>query len=115
MGCNYDHRGRDQSHGPVLAGKPALVGAALILPLSDGSLGRVKLTGAKVSTLEPGLNWRARSLKPDARGEVVSLGGDRFLTTNGANGIRVWEWALDKSEPIPLPAGQPGRRKSVAR
>jgi outer membrane protein assembly factor BamB len=88
-----------------LAGTPAVVGPMLLLPLADGTLGRLRLPlPANVDAPEAGPNWRARRAPPDARCAVVALGPDRFLTTDGALGLTVWQWRPGESSWQSLPA-----------
>lgn len=90
-----------------LAGTPAVVGEMLLLPLADGALGRLKLPlPANVADgPEGGPDWRASRAPRDARCAVVALGPDRFLTTDGALGVTVWQWKLNEATWTSLPAG----------
>jgi outer membrane protein assembly factor BamB len=74
-----------------LAGTPALVGASLVLPTAEGSLIRLALIGED-DRFRTGPTWRMRRAGPVARGHVLALGGDRFLTTDGARGLTCWSW-----------------------
>jgi hypothetical protein len=80
----------------TLAGVPALVGDWLMMPLSDGVLYRLRLNGTKAP--EGGPNWRGSRQLAEARGQVVWLGGDRFLISNGGRGLQVWEWPSNRAE-----------------
>jgi outer membrane protein assembly factor BamB len=90
-----------------LAGTPAVVGPMLVLPLADGALGRLRLPlpAAGAEEYQGGPDWRARRAPPDARCAVVALGPDRFLTTDGALGVTVWQWPAGAAEWKSLPAG----------
>jgi outer membrane protein assembly factor BamB len=91
-----------------LAGTPAVVGTMLVLPLADGALGRLRLPlpaeGAEAP--EGGPDWRARRAPPDARCAVVALGPERFLSTDGAGGVTVWQWPIGAVGWNSLPAGR---------
>jgi hypothetical protein len=73
------------------AGVPTLIEGALILQLSSGVLGRLKL-GVAGAVLQEGSNWRSRVLGPEVRGYAAALGGDRFLTSNGGRGLMARRW-----------------------
>ncbi len=75
-----------------LAGSPALVADHLILPLADGNLHRLSLQEIAKPTLQPGPSWRDRYLGPDTIGCVVSIGGTRFVCSDGDRGLTVWDW-----------------------
>src|SRR5262249_16238282 len=75
-----------------LAGSPALFGNSLLIPLDNSSLLRQSLDGRK-SDFGPG--WRARQADEGARGYVVPLRGDDFLTTDGSRGLSRWHWPAD--------------------
>jgi outer membrane protein assembly factor BamB len=88
-----------------LVGRPALVGGHVILPLANGTLVRLPLPLPAGNTeAESGPSWRADRVDPDVRCHIVALSGSRFLTTDGARGLAVWEWASDSDRPVPLPA-----------
>jgi outer membrane protein assembly factor BamB len=90
-----------------LHGTPAVVGPRLILPLADGSVGRVPLPlPAELDSLETASDWRDARADANARGYVVALAGDRFLTTNGALGLTVWEWGANAKTFRSLPDGE---------
>lgn len=79
-----------------LAGTPAVVGDALILPLSNGVLVRQPLAGGAATTGPT--NWRAPHADEQAPGHVVALGPDQFLVTDGSRGVlrmhldgKMWE------------------------
>jgi outer membrane protein assembly factor BamB len=85
-----------------LAGTPARLGNMLLLPLDNGVLVRVDLTKPNAQPLD-GPNWRARLLGSDARGHVVALGGNLFLTTDGGFGVRCWSWPAGVAVCSPVP------------
>ena len=64
-----------------LGGIPGLMGNSLLVPLDDGSLLRQPLDGSRGSF---GPGWKARHADEGARGHVVVLGGEDFLTTDGS-------------------------------
>jgi outer membrane protein assembly factor BamB len=77
-----------------LAGPPALRGNSLLLPLTDKSLLGVQLPVGGGARPDPP-NWRARSAPPDARGYVVWINDNEFVTTNGMQGLTHWRWPQD--------------------
>lgn len=93
-----------------LAGTPAKVDDHLILPLADGNLHRLPLTGKP--TLQAGPAWRDRYLGPETVGHVTALGGDRFVTTDGHLGLTVWKWAATDAAAVGLP---PNRKMNLGR
>ncbi|HLJ97471.1 MAG TPA: PQQ-binding-like beta-propeller repeat protein, partial [Gemmataceae bacterium] len=72
-----------------LAGTPAIVGPNLLLPLADGTIRRVPLLAGHS---EGGPNWRAARVDENARGHIVAVGPDDFLTTDGSRGLTHWRW-----------------------
>jgi hypothetical protein len=82
-----------------LWGTPAVVGTHLVLPLGqDGVLTRLPLPLPKQPPIpETGPNWRSERARPTARGHVLAIGPDRFLTTDGARGLTCWEWPANKN------------------
>jgi hypothetical protein len=83
--------------GP-LGGTPALVGGRLLLPLENGRLMvlKVPLDGSEPRRAS---DWRADLPGATARGHVIPIGPDRFLTTDGQQGVTHWRWP--ESEPLP--------------
>jgi hypothetical protein len=81
-----------------LGGTPAVVGARLLLPLENGRLMVLKLP---LDGSEPrrATDWRAGVSGSTARGHVIPLGPDRFLTTDGQQGVTHWRWP--ENEPLP--------------
>jgi hypothetical protein len=90
-----------------LAGSPGLVAGHLILPLEDGNLYRLAVPLVAAPVLQPGPSWRDRYLGPEAVGHVVSLGGDRFATSDGQKGLTVWEWSAVNPTAVALPPNRP--------
>lgn len=90
----------------ALAGRPALVGSTILLPLIDGSLARVKLPMAKVANVEGGPPWRTDRVSPETRCPIVALSDDRFVTTDGSRQLAVWEWGAGMNIWAALPAGR---------
>jgi hypothetical protein len=68
-----------------LAGTPAVVGEALVVPLRTGKLLRQPL-GDGGATPDPP-NWRAPHADEDARGHVVALTAHEFVSTDGSRGL----------------------------
>jgi outer membrane protein assembly factor BamB len=75
-----------------LAGTPAIVGHSLLLPLADGTIRRFPLPLREGAPPEGGPDWRAGRADDDARGHIVALGADDFLTTDGSRGLTRWRW-----------------------
>ena len=83
---------------PTLAGLPARLGKWLLLPLDNGVLGRVSLARDGDQMIDA-FNWRAKRLGPETPGHVLALGGDRFLTADGAYGVTCWSWPAGPAAP----------------
>jgi hypothetical protein len=81
----------------ALAGAPAVLGPRLLLPLANGTLARLPLPLAANAEVEEGPDWRAVRASPDARCQILPLGGDRFLTSDGARGVTCWEWPVGQN------------------
>jgi hypothetical protein len=77
-----------------LAGTPGLAGGNLLLLLDNGTLLRQPWDGQRG---ESGPGWRGRNSDPGARGHVVVLGPEEFLTTDGSRGISRWRWPAGKN------------------
>lgn len=73
-----------------VAGQVARVGDSLIVPLVNGKLSKHKLPLSKEELTGP--NWRSRRASPSSECFVVPVGKTQFLTTDGDDGIRRWEW-----------------------
>jgi outer membrane protein assembly factor BamB len=83
-------------------GSAAVVNGALIMPLAEGSLHQFKLP-LGVGQDRGGPDWRSPQADDDARGHVVSLGGDEFLCTDGSRKLKRWTWpAAGNYKPKPL-------------
>jgi outer membrane protein assembly factor BamB len=76
----------------VPAGTPALGGDSLVLPLADGLLARLALKTNARDGVDRGLHWRAAHADADALGQVVFLGGDEFLVTDGSRQLYRVRW-----------------------
>jgi outer membrane protein assembly factor BamB len=91
-----------------LAGTAAASATALVVPLADGSLARVPLTGESRRNIGP--NWRGLSAKLDAHCQVVHWRGDDFLIADGTRRLVRLTWPegdkfqLDTAQAIELPA-----------
>jgi hypothetical protein len=93
-----------------LAGTPAVVGSQLIVPMAEGYLARLLLPLEEGQTEldRSGPNWRFRLAAPNVPCHVQALGGDRFLTTDGSRGLRVWKWPRNGAwRPLSDQADQP--------
>jgi hypothetical protein len=75
-----------------LAGPPSLGPRSILLSLAGGFVQRLSLDGSQQAG---GPNWRAPRADQDARGYVVHLGADDFLTTDGSRGVTHWVWPQD--------------------
>lgn len=90
----------------VPAGTLALVGSQLIMPLAEGNLARLSLPVREDARFETnGPDWRDNKAPPATPGHVLALGGDRFLVTDGADGLAVFDWSADKTYQA-LPEGR---------
>jgi hypothetical protein len=81
-----------------LGGTPAVVGGRLLLPLENGRLMALKVP---LDGSEPrrATDWRAGVSGSSARGHIIPLGPDRFLTADGQQGLTHWRWP--ENEPLP--------------
>jgi predicted Zn finger-like uncharacterized protein len=73
-----------------LAGNPVLSGNLLVLPLTNGSLGRVALGESEM--LEEGPTWRGERLPPQSICHLAPLGEGDFLATDGNRTLTRWHW-----------------------
>jgi tetratricopeptide (TPR) repeat protein len=80
-----------------LAGTPAIVGRSVLLPLTDGTIRRFPLPLTDAALAEGGPNWRGERVDEDARGHIVALGAEDFLTTDGSRGLTRWHWPQNES------------------
>jgi outer membrane protein assembly factor BamB len=78
-----------------LAGTPGIMSGSLLVPLDDGSLLRQPVDGSG-GKFGPG--WKARHADVGARGHVVVLGAEDFLTTDGSHGLSRWHWPAGAGE-----------------
>lgn len=76
-----------------LAGTPAIVGQSLLVPLADGAVRRFPLPLTRGAG-EGGPDWRAGRADEEARGHIVALNAEEFLTTDGGRGLTHWHWPL---------------------
>ncbi len=89
------------------AGPPAIVGTQLMVPMTDGNLMRLSLTEEQPQ-LHTEFTWRQRLAPLTASCNVLALGGNRFLTTDGSRSLSVYEWLADKDSWQLLPKeGEP--------
>ncbi len=79
----------------VPAGPPAVVGTQLMMPMTDGDLRRLSLTEEQPQ-LHTEFTWRQRLAPLTASCNVLALGGNRFLITDGSQSLSVYEWLADK-------------------
>jgi outer membrane protein assembly factor BamB len=77
----------------TLLGSPAVTDSQLLIPLSDGNIWGLPWDADE---LLQGPGWRDNRTAVIAPCYVLALGGDRFLSTNGNNGLSVWEWPPGK-------------------
>ena len=90
------------------AGTAAIGGDALVLPLADGSLGRIPLDGHSQRVIGP--NWRGLGARPDTLGHVLHWKDDDFLVSDGGRRIVRLHWsaggpyAMISDRAIELPA-----------
>jgi hypothetical protein len=87
-------------------GTPTVAGALLLVPLADGVVHRVRWQRDDDSA-EGGPDWRVPRAAPDVRGHLVHLGGDRFLATDGARGLSVFQWSDKRHDLLPLNSEAP--------
>jgi hypothetical protein len=83
---------------------PALTPQSLLWPGADGVVRRVALPISDPPKLEEGPNWRSVRADEGARGYVLAIGPDEFLTTDGSSGLTHWRWPLGMTySTIPQP------------
>jgi outer membrane protein assembly factor BamB len=82
-----------------LAGRPALGGGLLLLPLADGAVARLPLPLEEAPQVQgKGPTWRLKSEGPVAAERhvaVAPLGGYAFLATDGARNLSHFLWKAD--------------------
>jgi hypothetical protein len=84
--------------GTKLAGRPVIMGTHLMLPQADGMVARVPIPyNAMGPGLEVGPPWRAERGSPQAKCHIASLGGDRFVTSDGGTSLFVYEWQANRN------------------
>jgi outer membrane protein assembly factor BamB len=94
-----------------LAGTPAVGSNRILVPLANGDTRQLHLTGEEGKSVD-GPPWRATRGDGGARGHVVWLGGDDFLTTNGRRGLTRWRLG-DKDLYEAVPAGRDARKPTL--
>jgi outer membrane protein assembly factor BamB len=72
------------------AGPPELVGDALVVPLTKGTVWRVPLSPIAATGKELA-NWRSMRIGADASGYVTALGPDTLVATDGGKGLTFWK------------------------
>jgi outer membrane protein assembly factor BamB len=78
-----------------LAGPPSVGPRSILLSLANESIVQLSLP-LDGSPFAGGPNWRASRVDEDARGHVVHLTADEFLTTDGSRGLSHWIWPKDQ-------------------
>jgi outer membrane protein assembly factor BamB len=71
------------------AGTPGAFADRLVVPMADGNLRRLPLSGEPAN---PGPTWRYLHADEGARGHVLALNADEFLTTDGSKTVMRWHW-----------------------
>ncbi|MCI0378977.1 MAG: PQQ-binding-like beta-propeller repeat protein [Gemmataceae bacterium] len=74
-------------------GAPVLLDDAVLAPLANGLLSRLKLSGI---TVENGPEWRGVGVDESAPGFVVALGANEFALTDGSRTLTRYRWGQDK-------------------
>jgi hypothetical protein len=82
---SFGQTARFTLESPV-AGTPALLGDAVVLPLANGRLCQLQ-PGGKATV---GKEWRAKEADARAVGHVVAVGSAMFACTDGGGGITLW-------------------------
>ena len=70
-----------------LAGPPALIGDKIVAPLANG---RLSWIGGNVAGGEQ--EWRGENADKNAAGHVVAGAHNRFISTDGSNGVTLWKF-----------------------
>jgi outer membrane protein assembly factor BamB len=78
--------------GAPLVSPPALGPQNILLATDDGVVLRLTLPFDEPMQLESGPNWRSARADEGARGYVVAISADEFLTTDGSSGLTHWRW-----------------------
>jgi hypothetical protein len=86
------HEGMATAPGSLL-GSPAVVGDALLLPLSDGFVHR-HTAGTKPNpdTLTAGPPWSGERRTADMVCHITPVSATAFLTSNGSQKLTKWDW-----------------------
>jgi outer membrane protein assembly factor BamB len=69
----------------AIAGSPALLDSKVILPLANG-----RLVVAGAGNVVPQEEWRAALADKQAQGNLVALGNNTMLSTDGSTGLSQW-------------------------
>jgi outer membrane protein assembly factor BamB len=80
--------------GVSLAGSPAVNRNLVLLPLDNGAILRLDLSGEGKAGQAEGPTWRSANASPTARGFVAWISNEEFVTSNGGSGITRWRWPL---------------------
>jgi hypothetical protein len=80
--------------GVSLAGAPAVRGDSVLLPLDNGVVLRLGLSGEDKATQQEGPTWRASNASPTARAFVAWINDEEFVTSNGGTGLTRWRWPI---------------------
>jgi outer membrane protein assembly factor BamB len=76
----------------TLAGPPVVADGQLLLPMNDGKLRRLSLDSDDSTLPSSGPSWRNRLAPRSAVCNVLALGGNRVLATDGGRNLAVWKW-----------------------
>ena len=78
-----------------LATAPALTAQGILLILAGGTVQRIPLSLTEGAVGGP--NWNSPRGDEGARGYVVPISADEFLTTDGSRGLTHWQWPPNKT------------------
>jgi hypothetical protein len=94
-----DHTGSVNAPG-TLAGRPVLMGGALLIPASDGFVHKLVLGDGRVrqDSLVGGPKWLLDRRGTDPRCFLVPLTDDTFLASDGGKVLKRWRWAAGGAE-----------------
>jgi hypothetical protein len=78
----------------ALAGQPAVVGAALLVPTADGFVNRLAPGDGRVrpGVLVAGPPWRGDHPPADAACAITPLSDSHFVTSDGGRKLSRWDW-----------------------
>jgi hypothetical protein len=91
-----------------IAGRAALVGQQLVLPLANGALARVKLPLRANAEVESSLEWLGVRSDAQARSLLVGMSDSQFLASDGGLGIASWSWQAKNPDTERQPKGNEG-------